>query len=121
MARYGVEVSEYHDTTATDPKNLKYSSEYQSPKLSKVYKGTFTTNGSGLATVLVTHDLNYTPVAIAFYRGPTGRWLSTDNDKIAVQTNRNNVKLVTAAASPLTASTTYTYKFWVFLDPAQVL
>lgn len=126
MTRYGIEVSQGADVEQTSAKDKIFSSEFQSPKVSKVYSGSFTSDSAGRATVKIPHGLTYAPVVLGYYKGPDNEWQQPDNSALGIITDLNYVTLMpdpTAYGSynPLTPSTVYQYKFWVFLDPAQAL
>lgn len=128
MTKYGIEVAQGKDTEEAEPRELLYSSLFQSLKLDKVYKGTFKTNADGNATVEVNHGLFYAPMVLAFFKPEGGYWSAINNSDMGLFTSNTKVTIKTDYASfpslstsPFAANTIHYYKFWVFQDPAEEL
>lgn len=123
MARYGAIVANTGVSNAKD-RDKEYSSEFQSPKLLKAFKGAFTTDSNGKATVTVEHGLSYSPFAIAYYK-KNGRWLSPDNGNFSMQTSPRYAQFLVdydagvSTANRLAANSVFPYKIYVFVDPVQ--
>lgn len=114
--RIGMEVSDGTQMSRAKPKDLIYSSEFISPKVSRILTGAFTTDGSGASLLDIPHGLLYAPAIFAYVKFPDGAWYSVDNFSTYAETSRINV---TIRGVNLTPGTVYPFKVWVFSDPAQ--
>jgi hypothetical protein len=121
MRKYGIQVADQKNVEDALPKEMLYTSEYQSPKLHRVFKGRAKVDGSGQITLDVRHGLQYTPMVMAYYKPSGAAWTAIDNDKIGLFTGRTFVRIKTDSTSPFSANQEFEYKFWVFKDQAEIL
>jgi hypothetical protein len=124
MARPGITVVSGGNVDTVPEWEQTFSSEHQSPKVTKPFKGTFTTNANGGGRSSIFHGLPYRPVAFAFYRLPGEYWLPIDNTSVGIQTNLLDFVIESYdAGNPFIASRwknkVVEYKAWLLLDPAQ--
>jgi len=118
MSKYGIQVTQNTDVDTATEQQMLYSSDAQSPKLNAPSTGTVKTDASGNGTVSIIHNLGYSPVAIAYIKKDDGDWYGVDNENTGCQTDPFSVTLI---ANALTPNYTYSFKFWVFTDPASVI
>lgn len=102
-----------------------YSSEFLSPKVLRVESGTLATDSFGDASVIIPHDLGYSPVCFA-YINPLpgivndnfpmpGSWGFMDNNFAFATSRINRVKLDLQSSG---ANRTYKFVCFIFMEPA---
>lgn len=124
MSKPGITVVSSGNVETVPEWEQNFSSEHQSPKVMKPFKGSFVTNANGGGRASVYHGLNYRPVAFAFYKLANENWLPIDNTSVGIQTNILDFVIESYdAGNPYIAarwqSATVQYKAWLLLDPAQ--
>lgn len=139
MANYGIKVSKSGDDvfSYTDANDLQFTSQYSTLKLYKWGTTTLTTNSSGNGSVNIAHDLGYAPAHLVFRKGtascsfisattytnsffPLGaiNKYSDDANHVAFDCYTDSTNLTINCVSG-TASTTFTFRYYIFVDLAQ--
>jgi len=124
MSKPGITVVSGGDVDTVPEWEQNYSSEHQSPKVTKPFKGTFTTNANGGGRSSIYHGLSYRPVAFAFYKLPNENWRPIDNTSVGIQTNILDFVIESydygdPYHDAKWNSATIQFKAWLLLDPAQ--
>lgn len=124
MAEYGIRVVQPgQDIDYTPPDEVSYSSEFQSPKVYRPYRGVIKGDANGDGSVKVLHDIVYSPQGEAFYKTPARGWRSIDNYNIGLETNPGNFVLrfrkSQGSPYPEFVNADVQYKVYILLDPAQ--
>lgn len=124
MTKPGIKVSSRKDVSVADPDELDYTSEAQSPKISKPYRGTLQLNARGFAEAIIDHELSYAPSAFAFYKLNDGDWFMVNNTSVGIDTSTDEFTVSTYdyggdTPPPGVANGKLDYKVWLLLDPAQ--
>lgn len=139
MGNYGVKVSEpgVDVLTTNNPNDLQFTSQYSTLKLFRWGSKSLTTDGSGNGSVTVPHYLGYAPAHLVFRKGtaqytfvdassypnsyfPLGaiNLFSEDENHKAFSCSTNSTHL-TISCSGGTASTTFNFRYYIFIDLAQ--
>ena len=124
--KYGIRVVQQgQDIEYTPPDEISYSSEFQSPKVSVPYRGFVQGDNFGNGSLTINHGLSYAPVALAFWKTRDGKWLTTDNASIGIESNRRTFVIrlqkvgFVEEANPEFKNRKIPFKVWLMLDPAQ--
>lgn len=139
MGNYGVKVSEpgVDVLTTNNPNDLQFTSQYSTLKLFRWGSKSLTTDGSGNGSVTVPHYLGYAPAHLVFRKGtaqytfvdassypnsyfPLGavNKFSDDAYHHTFSCSTNSTHL-TISCSGGTASTTFNFRYYIFIDLAQ--
>ena len=128
----GMEVAQ-QNLSDTPIQDKTYSSEQLSPKSRIEGVGEITTNGSGIADAIVRHELPYPPVHLFFFKPgninavkfpgfapwidaeKSTTWGLMDNFQFTVTTD----SLVCKVHIEGVANTKYTWKYFIFVEPAK--
>lgn len=128
----GIEVSQTN-LEGTDLRDKTFSSRALSPKSVIENEGKVTTDGSGNATVTVTHNLPYPPAHLVFFtpgntnavlhagvapwidRETAMTWGCMDNFTLKVKPNATTMQLIFVGVP----NTLYKYHYFIFEEPAK--
>lgn len=144
MSDYGFKVGP--DIATDTDKELKFTSKYASLKLYKWGDAQFTTNGSGIGYVDISHDLDYAPMVVVWrkltaqysflsattypnayiYDGAYNSYAPTDKNlcsRVNADADKIRISNHPAIGSPLSGgnqpNTTYYFRYMIFVDKSQ--
>lgn len=128
--------------TNTD-KQLNLTSEFGGFKVFKWGNASFTTNGAGVGSVEITHDLGYAPIAIV-YRKHTAQWVGgtdlpttqfsnayshigalnwyaggAESIDLRVKVDNEKLYIEDGGIGNLANNTTYNFRYYIIVDLAQ--